>query len=103
MDVWAKVKDEEARFETQNAILGMLKSELEQINALEWRADEETIKRWSYEEGYPTDAYFRQGKVEHVVKNEKYSTVSLAKFAFSILWQAVRHSEEHGTLIIYDF
>ena len=83
--------------------LGMLKSELIEINAIEWKADEETILKWNTEEGYPTDALYRNGKITNVAKNEEYDTVSLAKFAFSILWQAVKHAEEHGTLIIFDY
>ncbi len=86
------------------ATLGMLKVELQAINSLEWNADEETILRWSDEEGYPTDAVWgKDKKPQFLEKHDIYDTVSLAKFAFSILWQAVKHSEEHGTLIIYDF
>lgn len=29
--------------------------------------------------------------------------LELAKFAFSILWQAAEFSMEHGTVIVYDF
>lgn len=90
---------QEKRFGT----LGMLKSELMEINAIEWNADEPTILKWNTEEGYPTDALYGKGKVEYVAQNEEYDTVSLAKFAFSILWQAVKHAEEHGTLIIFDY
>ena len=85
------------------ATVGMLKSELEAINALAWKADEQTILNWSIEEGYPADAVYQGRKVQMLEKHQRYDTVSLAKFAFSILWQAVRHSEEHGTLIICDF
>ena len=85
------------------ATVGMLKNELLQINALEWNADEETVIGWSRTEGYPADAGYRDGRVTMLEKHTSYNTVSLAKFAFSILWQAVRHSEQYGTLIIYDF
>lgn len=83
--------------------VGMLKNELEEINSLEWKADEETILSWNTEEGYPTDALYGSGRVEFIEKHTEYDTISLAKFAFSILWQAVKHSESYGTLIIYDF
>lgn len=85
------------------ATVGMLKSELESINSLEWNADEQTIIGWRDTEGYPVDALYKDGKLEHIAKNEEYDTVSLAKFAFSILWQAVEHSMKYGTLIIYDY
>ena len=83
--------------------VGMLKGELMEVNAIEWNADEQTILNWNTEEGYPTDALYGKGKVEYIANNEEYDTVSLAKFAFSILWQAVKHAEEHGTLIIFDY
>ena len=85
------------------ATVGMLKAELEQINSWEWKADDEIIRTWSRMEGYPTDALYGNGKIQRVAENNEYSTVSLAKFAFSILWQAVLHSEKYGTLIIYDY
>ncbi|MBQ1372022.1 MAG: hypothetical protein IIY70_03735, partial [Oscillospiraceae bacterium] len=89
--------------ERKLATLGMLKSELEQINFWEWQADEATIRSWHETEGYPTDAYYRNGKIERLNKHLSYPTASLAKFAFSILWQAARHAEKFGTLIIYDY
>ena len=85
------------------ATVGMLRAELEQINAREWEADEKTILGWRETEGYPTDALYGKGKIERIAENREYPTASLAKFAFSILWQAVRHSETHGTLIIFDY
>ena len=85
------------------ATVGMLKNELMQINSLEWNADEQTILGWQHTEGYPADAAYKDGKVKYIEKHTEYNTVSLAKFAFSILWQAVRHSEQYGTLIIYDY
>ena len=85
------------------ATVGMLRDELVQINAWEWKADEETILGWCETEGYPTDALYGKGKIQRIAENRKYPTVSLAKFAFSILWQAVLHSEKYGTLIIFDY
>lgn len=86
------------------ATVGQLKNELEQINAIEWKADEETIIKWGEEEGYPTEGLLGvDKKVQFTEPVESYNMVSLAKFAFSILWQAVRHSEKYGTLIIFDF
>ena len=85
------------------ATVGMLRCELERINALEWNADEQTIIGWSDTEGYPMDALYNNGEFKNIAKNEEYDTISLAKFAFSILWQAVEHSMKYGTLIIYDY
>ena len=39
----------------------MLRDELVQINAWEWKADEETILGWCETEGYPTDALYGKG------------------------------------------
>ena len=46
---------------------------------------------------------FKDGKVEMVQKHTQYNTESLAKFAFSIFWQAVKHARKHGTMIILDY
>lgn len=85
------------------ATVGLLHAELREINALEWNADEQTILSWASTEGYPDDAYYKDGKVEMIQVHDEYDTVSLAKFAFSIFWQAVKHSREHGTMIILDY
>ena len=34
---------------------------------------------------------------------DDYNTESLAKFAFSILWQAAKFSLENGTVILFDY
>lgn len=85
------------------ATVGLLESELREINAIDWKAGEKTILSWTQTQGYPTDGYFRDGKAEMGEIHTEYDTVSLAKFAFSILWQAVAHSKKHGTLIILDY
>jgi hypothetical protein len=86
------------------ATVGQLKKELEQINSIEWNADEETILKWSDEEGYPVEGTLGPDKkVNFSEPVEIYNTISLAKFAFSILWQAVKHSEKYGTVIVFDF
>lgn len=83
--------------------VGLLQAELKEINAVDWKADKQTILSWTETEGYPTDGYSRDGKVEIKEKHTEYDTVSLAKFAFSILWQAVRHARKHGTIILLDY
>ena len=69
------------------ATSSLLLAELERYNRFEWNEDEETIISWQKSEGYGDD----------------YNTESLAKFAFSILWQAAKFSLENGTVIIFDY
>ncbi len=85
------------------ATVGLLRQELEEINSFEWQADEQTILDWTNTEGYPDDVYFGKNGLSPIREHEEYDTVSLAKLAFSILWRAVLHSEQYGTLIIFDF
>ena len=81
----------------------LLKYELMKINELGWNADRETILSWSETEGYPNDAAIKDGKIECVKSHEVYDTESLAKFAFSILWEAVEFSEKERVPIVFDF
>ena len=83
-----------------------LLEELKTYNTFEWNADRETIISWSSTEGYPTDAtYSKETGYNELVVNEtyEYETESLAKFAFSILWQAAEFSMHHGVVIVFDF
>lgn len=80
-----------------------LKYELNQINKLGWNADDETILKWFETEGYPTDAELKNGKNTLNKVHDTYDTESLAKFAFSILWQAVKFSEKECVPIIMDY
>lgn len=84
---------------------GALKMELQQINAIGWQADEETILSWARTEGYPADGEIRDGKLtkEGITEHNTYDTESLAKFAYSILWQAVRFSMDKRVPILLDF
>ncbi len=91
---------------TENIIstVGMLKNELEAINNLEWKADKETILSWISTEGYPTDSVIENdGTVKDIANHEQYDTISLAKFAFAILYNMVEFSLKNGTPIIYDY
>ncbi|MEZ3447359.1 MAG: hypothetical protein K1W30_19925 [Lachnospiraceae bacterium] len=82
----------------------LLLEELKAYNAFEWNADRDTIVSWSKTEGYPADAtYDRESGYKEGTVHETYATESLAKFAFSILWQAAEFSLEHGVVIVYDF
>lgn len=90
--------------ESPLATSALLLAELERYNDFEWKADRDTIISWSTTEGYPADAmYSRESGYEEMELHEIYETESLAKFAFSILWQAAEFSLEHGTVIVYDF
>lgn len=86
--------------------VGGLRKELERLNELAWQADEETILSWSETEGYPVDGtvdsngeYSKADIEEHT----QYDTDSLAKFAFSMFWQAMRFAEENRVPILLDF
>lgn len=85
------------------ATTGQLKSELEYINNIEWKAAREEIIQWSTSEGYPTDAYIKDGEVINKNIHTEYETLSLAKFCFSVLWHAVEFSLEHRVPIIIDY
>ncbi|ORX66242.1 hypothetical protein BCR32DRAFT_330294 [Anaeromyces robustus] len=83
--------------------VGQLHKELHQINQFEWMASQEEIIEWSKTEGYPTDITYHEGAVIDKNIHSTYDTLSLAKFAFSILWQAKEFSFEHRVFIIYDY
>ena len=90
--------------ESPLATNALLFAELKRYNAFEWNADRDTIISWSTTEGYPADAmYSREGGYKEMGLHEVYETESLARFAFSILWQAAEFSLTHGTVIVYDF
>lgn len=80
-----------------------LLAELEKINSLGWNAGEETILHWSNSEGYPVDGQMENGQLSSIQKHTEYHTESLAKFAFSLLWQAARFAVEHRVPVIMDY
>lgn len=82
---------------------GALMLELLRINELGWKADEEAVLSWTKTEGYPQDGTVRDGKLEMGQAYTEYSTVSLARFAYSILWQAVKFSLQHQAPILLDY
>ena len=86
------------------ATSSLLLEELKVYNSFDWKADRNTIISWSKTEGYPTDIeYTNKTVVTEIHEYSTYNTESLAKFAFSILWQAAEFSLEHGVVIVYDF
>lgn len=91
----------------KEAMLGTIKClqyELEQINEAGWKADRETILSWSKTEGYPAEAAIGSGGLLQMLLPRKlYNTESLAKFAFSILWQAAEFAQKEQAAIIFDY
>jgi len=88
------------------ATVGALRMELEQLNALAWQADENTILGWSRTEGYPVDGevgpggeFVKSDSSEHT----EYDTQSLAKFSFSLFWRALHFAQENGVPILMDY
>ncbi len=82
-----------------------LKLELEKINEIGWQADENTILSWTTTEGYPADCEVSNGQITSagIRENSVYNTESLAKFAYSILYRALKHSEQENVPILLDF
>lgn len=91
---------------TMIGTLGGLRKELDDLNQMVWQADEETILSWSQTEGYPLDdvlgpdGHYSQADIpEHT----QYDTDSLAKFSFSMFWQAMRFAENNQVPILLDY
>lgn len=87
-----------------------LLKELEKINAFEWNADEQTIKSWSETEGYNGES--RQvkpvdlpgGFQMYATSNDsQWNTESLAKYAYSIFYQAAKFGSENRVPVLMDF
>jgi len=86
------------------ATTGLLMAELKRINELGWKADDDTILSWSKSEGYPADMETAaDGTVNKTAEHNQYDTESLAKFAFSIMWQAAGFSMEQGVPLLMDY
>lgn len=88
------------------ATTGGLKAELDKANELCWQATEETVLGWKDSEGYPVDVevpakgFWRRKKIK---EHTQYNTESLAKYAFSILWRAVKFSQQNRVPILLDY
>ena len=86
--------------------VGGLRKELEKLNQLAWQADEDTILDWADTEGYPADGTVGpdgQYSKADIPEHTQYDTQSLAKFAFSMFWRAMRFAEEQQVPILLDF
>ena len=81
-----------------------LRRELEQLNEMVWQAGEAAIVQWSKTEGYPTDGVVDgDGAVTMGTEHTRYNTESLAKFAFSLLYQALHFAEENQVPVLLDY
>ena len=86
--------------------VGGLRKGLEKLNQLAWQADGDTILGWADTEGYPVDgAIGPEGQYSKadIPEHTQYDTQSLAKFAFSIFWRAIRFAEEQHVPILLDY
>ncbi len=86
--------------------IGGLRKELEKLNQLAWQADEDTILSWTETEGYPVDGTVGpdgQYSKADISEHTQYDTESLAKFAFSMFWRAMRFAEEQHVPILLDY
>ena len=83
-----------------------LDKELTKINDMAWQADEATIISWATTQGYPVeeklaqDGPFRNMDLE---PDTTYNTQSLAKYAYSILYQALKFAQKHQVPITLDY
>ena len=83
-----------------------LRLELERLNELAWQADEDTIRGWRQSEGYPEDVTVSSGGIfsqTAVQEQEMYDTQSLARFSFSVFYQALQFAEENRTPLLRDY
>lgn len=81
----------------------VLQAELERINELGWQADQDMILSWSKTEGYPADGEMIDGQYRPTGEHTEYNTESLAKFAFSIFYQAVLFAKENHLPLLMDY
>ena len=72
------------------ASAGALLIELLRINELGWKADEEEVLGW----------YESEGRMDPDAK--RYSTESLAKYAYSVFWQLAKFSLQNHVPVIMD-
>lgn len=82
---------------------GALLEELRCINEMGWNAQEAEILGWQHSEGYPADMEMVDGQYKRIADNTQYNTQSLAKYAYSLLYQAARFSRDNRVPIILDY
>lgn len=80
-----------------------LRKELEQLNQMAWQAGEDMILQWAYTEGYPADGTAgADGVITMGAEYIRYNTQSLAKYAFSLFYQALKFAEENRVPVLLD-
>ena len=65
-----------------------------------------TILDWADTEGYPVDGIIDadgQYSKADIPEHTQYDTQSLARFAFSMFWRAMRFAEEQQVPILLDY
>jgi len=73
-------------------------------NPLPEGMEEETVLDWSHTEGYPTDGWIDGvGQVTMGETHRVYRTESLARFAYSVFYRAVKFAEENRVPILMDY
>ena len=82
--------------------LGALEQELEH-NEICWLAKEETILSWTETRAIPPRRSRTSRRAPRMARRETYSTESLAKFAFSIFWRAMKFAKENRTPVLFDY
>lgn len=90
--------------QTMIATTAGLRKELERLNQMAWQADEDMILQWEQTEGYPTDGTVgADGVITMGAECIQYNTQSLAKYAFSLFYQALKFAEENQVPILLDY
>ena len=114
VEIWLPIPDmcifqatlptgKEATFST----VSLLKQELDDLNQLLWKADEDTIISWRNDKYY--NAVNKKqpkpilGFIPRPKHKEKFRTEELAQCAYSILYQAVSFASEHKVPIVLDY
>lgn len=82
---------------------GALLEELRCINAMGWNANETEILSWQHNEGYPVETEIVNGQHQKIATYNEYNTESLAKYAYSLLYQAAIYSRDNRVPIILDY
>ena len=88
--------------------VGGLRKELEKLNQLAWRADEDTILSWTKTEGYPVDGAVGPEKSGSSAGRTSRSTPSTTRTPWPsspspCSWQAMRFAEEQQVPILLDY
>ena len=63
------------------------------------------VQQWAEENGYSFNCITPDGQYSKldIAEHTRYDTQSLAKFAFSMFWRAMRFAEEQQVPILLDY